>query len=121
MRVMAIIGPSRSGKTTVLAGLIRSYVARGERVGAIKHTHHPLNEEDRGDTRVFREAGAEPVILAGDQEAVVFRAGSTSRITFDAPRELLRMFDTDVVLIEGFKNVDDWPRLTVEEARIFRP
>ncbi|HKO59198.1 MAG TPA: molybdopterin-guanine dinucleotide biosynthesis protein B [Thermoanaerobaculia bacterium] len=118
---MAIIGPSRSGKTTMIAGLIRAYVARGERVGAIKHTHHPLNEEDRGDTRLFREAGAEQVILAGEREAVIFRGGKTSRITFEQPRELLEQFDTDVVLIEGFKDVDDWPRFTVDEARILPP
>jgi molybdopterin-guanine dinucleotide biosynthesis protein B len=121
VRVLAVIGASRSGKTTLVAELIRECVARGERVGAIKHTHHPLNEEDRGDTRVFREAGAEPVMLAGDGEAVIFRGDATERIAFAQPRELLEHFDTDVVLIEGFKQADDWPRYTVEEARILRP
>ncbi|HEV7919833.1 MAG TPA: molybdopterin-guanine dinucleotide biosynthesis protein MobB [Thermoanaerobaculia bacterium] len=118
---MAIIGESRSGKTTRIAELIRECVARGERVGAIKHTHHPLNEEYRGDTRVFREAGAEPVMLAGEGEAVLFRGGVTSRITFHRPVELLRHFDTDVVFVEGFKNAGDWPHYTVEEAKILRP
>lgn len=116
MRVLAIIGASRSGKTTRIAELIREAVARGERVGAIKHTHHPLNEEDRGDTRIFREAGAEPVILAGDGKAVVFRGSTTQRITFGKPRELLEHFDVDVVYIEGFKQADDWPRLQLESS-----
>ena len=116
MRVIAMIGESRSGKTTRIAELIREAVARGEKAGAIKHTHHPLNEEDRGDTRVFREAGAEPVILAGDGEAVIFRGGATERIVFEKPRDLLEHFDTDVVFIEGFKHADDWPRLRLESS-----
>src|SRR5215212_9393425 len=64
MHVAAFIGASRSGKTTLIAELIGRYVAAGLRVGAIKHTHHALNEENRGDTALFRAAGAEPVILA---------------------------------------------------------
>ena len=106
MRVQPFVGPSNSGKTTAICGLIREAVAGGERVGAIKHTHHPLNTEDRGDTSKFRAAGAEPVILAGDGEAVVFRRDETFRIRFDDPRDLLEVFDGDVVFVEGFKSYD---------------
>ena len=106
MRVQAFAGPSNSGKTTKICELIREAVARGERVGAIKHTHHPLNTEDRGDTSRFRAAGADPVILAGDGEAVVFRGDATSRIRFADPRELLAEFDGDMVFVEGFKAYD---------------
>jgi len=114
MYVAAFIGASRSGKTTLIAELIRHYVAAGRRVGAIKHTHHPLNEENRGDTARFRAAGAEPVILAGDEEAVIFTARGTARIRFAAPAELLAQCDAEIVLIEGFKRIADWPRIEVE-------
>lgn len=107
MRVQPFAGPSNSGKTTTICGLIREAVAGGERVGAIKHTHHALNTDDRGDTSLFRAAGADPVILAGDGEAVVFRGGETFRIRFDDPRDLLEVFDGDVVFVEGFKG-HDW-------------
>ncbi len=106
MKVQQFVGPSNSGKTTTICGLIRGAAAAGQRVGAIKHTHHPLNDEDRGDTSRFREAGAEPVILAGDGEAVVFRGNETFRIRFDDPRDLLEVFDGDVVFVEGFKSYD---------------
>jgi len=106
MRVQPFVVPSNSGKTTKICELIRESVAGGERAGAIKHTHHPLNFEDRGDTSRFRAAGAEPVILAGDGEAVVFRGNATSRIRFADPRELLDQFDCDVVFVEGFKTYD---------------
>jgi molybdopterin-guanine dinucleotide biosynthesis adapter protein len=113
VKVAAIVGPSGAGKTTLIVELIRVFVADGRRVGAIKHTHHPLNEEHRGDTGRFRDAGASPVILAGRGEGVLFGDGGTSRTTFTRPSDLLRHFDCDVVLIEGFKDAGDWPQVTI--------
>jgi molybdopterin-guanine dinucleotide biosynthesis protein B len=113
MDVAALAGPSGSGKTTLLVQLIARYVAGGKRVGAIKHTHHALNEENRGDTARFRNAGAEPVMLADDRQAVVFTRDAVTRIRYEHPRELLAHFDCDVVLIEGFKALRDWPVVTI--------
>jgi molybdopterin-guanine dinucleotide biosynthesis protein B len=111
--VAAITGYSGSGKTTLLVALIARYVAEGKRVGAIKHTHHPLNEENRGDTAKFRAAGAEPVILAGSGEAVIFRQSGTSRVSYERPRDLLAHFDCDIVLVEGFRELGEWPKVTI--------
>jgi molybdopterin-guanine dinucleotide biosynthesis protein MobB len=124
VNVAAITGFSGAGKTTLIVALIRRFVASGKRVGAIKHTHHVLNEEHRGDTGKFLDAGAEPVVFAGKGEAVVFRHNGTARIRFDDERSLLDLFDADVVLVEGFKSSDAWPkvelggerRMDVEEA-----
>ena len=104
MKIEAFAGPSNSGKTTQITAKIREYVAEGQRVGAIKHPHHALNEDDRGDPAKFRAAGADPVILAGDGEAVVFRGGETARVRYGEPDELLELFAADIVLIEGFKD-----------------
>jgi molybdopterin-guanine dinucleotide biosynthesis protein B len=118
LRVAAITGFSGAGKTTLITQLIARYVAEGLRVGAIKHTHHHLNEENRGDTARMRAAGAEPVILAGPGEAVIFRASGTSRVHYEGPRDLLEQFDHDVVLVEGFKELGDWPKVSIsDEAR----
>ncbi|MEA2463450.1 MAG: molybdopterin-guanine dinucleotide biosynthesis adapter protein [Acidobacteriota bacterium] len=118
MKVAAIAGFSGAGKTTLIVELIRRFVAQGKRVGAIKHTHHALNEEHRGDTARFLEAGAEPVILAGAGEAVIFHRDGTARARYGSAHELLACFDSgvvpDVVLIEGFKDSDAWPLVTID-------
>jgi len=118
VNVAAIAGLSGAGKTTLIVQLIRRFAAQGKRVGAIKHTHHGLNEEHRGDTARFLEAGADPVILAGAGEAVIFRGNGsdqgTSRARYDDAHELLAHFDTDLVLVEGFKDSDAWPSVTID-------
>lgn len=113
MNVAAIVGYSGSGKTTMIVALIGRYIAEGKRVGAIKHTHHPMNEEHRGDTGRFRDAGANPVILAGHHEGVIFSDEGITRMTYDTPRELLGHFDCDIVLVEGFKELGEWPMVPI--------
>jgi len=112
VEVIAIGGPSGTGKTTRLVEVIRTSVAAGRSVGAIKHTHHPLNEEIRGDTAAFLAAGARPVILAGDGEAVVFDGASARRVPYAEPQDLLVHCTDDLVVVEGFKSFDDkiWRR-----------
>jgi len=112
VRIAAVVGESGSGKTTLVVALIRYFVARGERVAAIKHTHHPLNLERRGDTAAFESAGASPVILAGNREAVIFTHDDARTIIFDAPGDLLAHVDAGIVLVEGFKNFHGWPQIS---------
>ena len=116
MKILAFSGPSGSGKTTAIETLIRHLVAEGRSVGAIKHTHHPVNTDRRGDTLRFQKAGADPVILAGDGRAAVFVSGAADAtlIDFDSPDDLAARFRTDVLLIEGFKDVDAWPVVPLE-------
>lgn len=104
MDVVHLSGPSGSGKTTRLVELIRAAVAEGRTVGAIKHTHHPLNTENRGDTATFLAAGARPVILAGDSEAVIFDGTTSARVSYSEKAELLARLTNDLVVIEGFKD-----------------
>lgn len=117
MNVAALTGTSGSGKTTLIVALIEAYRAEGLRVGAIKHTHHPLNNEDRGDTRRFRLAGADPVLLVSSSGPgfVVHSRGEVRRLEWHTPEDLLKACSgCDVVLVEGFKGLDaPWPKVAI--------
>ena len=117
MEVAAIVGPSGSGKTTLLCELIAQFAAEGRRVAAIKHTHHPLDDRDRGDTALFRRAGAVPVLLAGEGEAIRFEGDATARLRYEQPADLLRDLAADLVLIEGFSQFFGWPRIELDPTR----
>jgi molybdopterin-guanine dinucleotide biosynthesis protein B len=115
-RLAAITGFSGAGKTTLIVALIRRYAAAGQRVAAIKHTHHKLNAERRGDTEKFIEAGADPVIFADAHRAVVFRRdGEPQWMAYRDPEELVP--DADIVLVEGFKSHAAWPQVTIDPDR----
>jgi molybdopterin-guanine dinucleotide biosynthesis adapter protein len=117
LKVAAITGFSGAGKTTLLVQLIERYVVQGLRVGAIKHTHHHLSEENRGDTARFRAAGADPVILAGPGQAVIFASRGIARAAYERPRDLLVHFDHhDIVLVEGFRELGDWPQISISDS-----
>jgi molybdopterin-guanine dinucleotide biosynthesis protein B len=126
MRVAAVTGLSGTGKTTLIEALIRRYASAGVRMAAIKHTHHPLPSCshgatgapaccDRTDTARFATAGAAPVILAADAEALI---DDITRVTYDSPLDLLaHVPEAAVVLIEGFKHFDGWPRIDLVPGR----
>lgn len=91
--VIAFVGHSRSGKTTLLEKLIRELTRRGYRVAAIKHTAHPIEPDAPGkDTYRFAQAGAVQVILATPGTRL--------------PEALAGARDVDLVLVEGYKQAD---------------
>jgi molybdopterin-guanine dinucleotide biosynthesis protein B len=119
VKIAAFIGHSGAGKRTAIVSLIEHFIAEGKRVGAIKHTHHPLNEEDRGNTAAFRRAGAEPVILANDSDGVIFSGSTTRRIHFEDSNELLDNLGTEIVFVEGFKSIAAWPKIELDSTRFY--
>lgn len=112
MRVVAIVGSSGSGKTTLIENLIPALRARGLSVSTVKHTHHHAFELDTPgkDSHRHRLAGASEVMLASDRgwARIASRAQATS---LDAL--LLELRPVDVVLVEGFKQLDAVRRIEV--------
>jgi molybdopterin-guanine dinucleotide biosynthesis protein B len=73
MIILAVVGAKKSGKTTVIEGLIRYLDGRGYRVATIKHTSHRHRFDTPGkDSYRHREAGAGLTIATGGEELAVF-------------------------------------------------
>ena len=101
--VIAVVGDSDSGKTTVGAHLVDRLAGAGYRVAAVKHCPHG-HEVDRfrSDTDRYREAGAVRVVAIspGRRTSVDSLEGEQTLEEFVAC--LGR--DIDVVIAEGFKS-----------------
>jgi molybdopterin-guanine dinucleotide biosynthesis protein MobB len=99
-RWLQVVGFSGVGKTRVLAALAARMTARGERVGAIKFSHHPL-EPDAKDTGRLLAAGTRAGLLVG-ADGFLFRGSGGTGI----PEWFWRVAaDWDWVLVEGGRHL----------------
>lgn len=112
MRIVAIVGSSGSGKTTLIEKLIPALKARGLSVSTLKRTHHHRVELDipGKDSHRHRMAGASEVIVASDGGWARIAASSQP-----ASLEILlgQLSPVDVVLVEGFKQLEGLRRVEV--------
>lgn len=113
MRLFGIVGRQNSGKTHLIERLLRHLSARGLRISTVKHTHHhsPQLEPQHKDSARHRAAGAHEVLLASDQGWLLTRWGSGPRPALT--RLIEQLAPCDLVLIEGYKQTTDLPRLEV--------
>ena len=112
MRVVGIVGHSGSGKTTLIEKLIAVIRQRGMSVSTVKHTHHHLIElEPRTkDSHRHRSAGASEVIITSDSG---WARIASSREPASLETLLLQLRPVDVVLVEGFKQLEALRRVEV--------
>ena len=98
MHVLAVVGPSDSGKTSTVAALTDRLSGRGS-VGTIKRlTHEPDLDTEGKDTARHRASGAETTIGITD-DVGWFATGS--RMTLDGALETLAPTH-EYALVEGF-------------------
>lgn len=102
--VISFIAPSGTGKTTYLETLIPALVARGLRVGAIKHDAHSFQMDREGkDTARLRAAGCSRVAIGNDREIAVYGdAGATRSL----PALVALLGDVDLAIVEGYREAD---------------
>ena len=61
--VVQVVGPRKSGKTTLITYLIKELIGLGIEPIVVKQTKHKLEQVDAGDTKRFTVAGAPEVWL----------------------------------------------------------
>ena len=99
-QLIAVVGKSKSGKTTLIEKLIPEIKQRGYRVGSVKHAHHGFSIDQEGkDSYRHRAAGADVVVVASPEEIAMVK-----RTENDSLDNLEQFFDdVDLVLVEGYK------------------
>lgn len=98
--VLAFVGSSNSGKTTLLTRVVHRLSQQGYRVAVVKHHHHrPQLDTPGKDTYRYAEAGAQVVVSAS--------ADLTAYLEYRPEPPLAaileRITDVDIILLEGFK------------------
>ena len=110
MKVIAVVGTKKTGKTTLVAALVSSLAKYG-RVGTIKNmVSHPV---DRGDTKRHFDAGADVVIGLGEARLLVRRdRGDLESALAELEREGM-----DYAVVEGFKN-SSLPKIVMADIEV---
>lgn len=101
--IVAIVGYSQSGKTTLIEKLIPELLSRGYKVATVKHTHHHVVPDDaEKDSWRHLQAGGAAVVLSSPRAVVITKpvAGETGL------EEIGRLLgeEYDLVIAEGFKS-----------------
>lgn len=121
--VVGFVAASGSGKTTLLRRVVPLLVARGLRVGYLKHAHHGFDLDVPGkDSYELREAGAVQTLLASDER---WALQAEQRVPGRDPdlAEMLGRFEAaglDLILVEGFKHAA-YPKIEVHRSALGRP
>lgn len=110
--LVAIVGNSDTGKTTLIEKLIPELKHKGYTVGTVKHTHHGFKMDQPGkDTWRHQAAGADTVVAVSPQRIAIVKASPLDSLEAAFPY----LDDRDIVLAEGFKG-GNCPKIEIFRA-----
>ena len=96
MRVIGVIGPKKSGKTTLICDILKELKKKGIDVATIKHSFHNVEVDREGtDSYAFKKYS----------NTTVFSTDTKTAFFYD-DLDLYHIFsklDNELVIIEGFK------------------
>lgn len=119
--IFGVTGWKNSGKTRMVANLVREFTARGLKVSTVKHAHHSFDVDQEGrDSWQHRQAGASEVALVSrNRWALMHELRKEEEPSLDDI--LARLSPCDLVIIEGYKR-EDHPKIEmIRETQTPRP
>jgi molybdopterin-guanine dinucleotide biosynthesis protein MobB len=109
--IVSFIGKKKSGKTTVVLGVVKELRSRGYRLAVVKHDVHGFDIDIPGtDSYRFREMGAEVVGISSPDKYVWLNAVQEEPSLADLVRQIRE--PVDLIITEGFKK-QDAPKIEV--------
>ena len=116
MRVIGITGYKKSGKTTLILKLSDELIKRGYKVAVIKHINENIDQVNT-DTSKYKEVLTQVAAITS-KESVIFLKNKKNL------EEIIKYFEADIVLIEGFKKEKTFPKIVClrkesEKAELF--
>jgi molybdopterin-guanine dinucleotide biosynthesis adapter protein len=109
-KAIAIVGPSNSGKTELICGLLKRFAAQNLKVAVLKHSHKQQLGDEGKDTGRYRTAGGRLVALAAPGLLQINRSSSGEPSLAATLAELAP--EVDLILVEGYKT-SDLPKIGV--------
>ncbi len=111
--ILAVVGKSGAGKTTLIEKLIPEIQSHGYRVAVVKHHAHPTPIDTPGkDSWRFAQAGAGVVVVASPAEMARYER-LESELTL--AEIAARLPEVDLILAEGYKR-ENVARIEVSRA-----
>ena len=116
MKVIGITGYKKSGKTTLTLKLSDELIKRGYKVAVIKHINENIDQVNT-DTSKYKEVLTQVAAIT-PEESVIFLKNKKNL------EEIIKHFEVDIILIEGFKNEKTFPKIIClreesEKAELF--
>jgi len=113
---IAFVGRHNSGKTTILLAVLPLLVARGLRVGYLKHAHAGFEiDQPEKDSYRARRTGVVQTIITGDKQTAVI--DDAEKVSLDDAVARYVRDDLDLVVVEGFK-AEPLPKIEVARAAL---
>ncbi|MBN1276416.1 MAG: molybdopterin-guanine dinucleotide biosynthesis protein B [Deltaproteobacteria bacterium] len=103
MKVFGITGYKKSGKTTLGVKISQKLSKQGIKVGILKHVSGDMNFPDTDTARYKSCASLVCAISSKETELLIQKEKSIE--------DMLAFFDSDIVLVEGFKKEKTFPRI----------
>jgi len=109
--LVAVVGKSKSGKTTLIGALISELKSRGYHIATIKHSAHRLSF-DKPDKDSWRhiQAGSDATAIVSPDQIVLIKPVTEEPDLNDIARLFGEYYD--IILAEGFKQ-SSAPKLEV--------